>query len=365
VRILYFSRDYSSHDHRFLTSLSKAGEKVYYMTLERRGHVLEDRALPPDVEIVQWKGGKREARLSDGPGLVLDLQRVLRKIKPDIVQAGPIQTVGLIAALAGARPLLSMSWGYDLLIDAEKSDWWRRATEYTLAHSQAFLGDCQTIRKKAIAYGMNPDRIVTFPWGVDLSHFKPHFCKEERNEASKEPRFTLLSTRGWEPVYGTELIVRAFVRAAQKCEDLFLILLSNGSLAGKLRKMIIDSGMEERVVMPGQIGFRDLPRYYNAAGLYVSASHSDGTSISLLEALACGLPALVSDIPGNREWITDGEAGWTFPDGDVDALEQAILKVADTNMDEMRLRARALAEECGDWEKNFPKIYEAYRLARS
>ena len=55
---------------------------------------------------------------------------------------------------------------------------------------------------------------------------------------------------------------------------------------------------------------------YRAADLYLSASHSDGSSVSLMEALGCGLPVLVSDIPGNREWVTDGEQGWLFPDGD-------------------------------------------------
>ena len=65
------------------------------------------------------------------------------------------------------------------------------------------------------------------------------------------------------------------------------------------------------------------------ADLYISASHVDGSSVSLMEALACGLPCVVSDIPANKEWVTDGVNGWIFPDGDVDALAEIILKAVE------------------------------------
>ena len=115
----------------------------------------------------------------------------------------------------------------------------------------------------------------------------------------------------------------------------------------------------------GQVGLAELPEIYRAADLYLSASHSDGSSISLLEALACGRPALVSDIPGNREWITPGEQGWLFPDGDDAALAGGILRAAagGDRLERMGTRARCLAEERADWQKNFPKLLEAYKKA--
>jgi glycosyltransferase involved in cell wall biosynthesis len=122
-----------------------------------------------------------------------------------------------------------------------------------------------------------------------------------------------------------------------------------------------------RVLLPGQVTYADLPRFYRLADLYVAATHSDGTSISLLEAMACGCPALVSDIPGNREWVTPGENGWLSPPGDVDSLAQAILEAVDQRdtLVEMGRAARSLAELRADWNQNFPWLYEAYRLART
>ncbi|MCK5428083.1 MAG: glycosyltransferase, partial [Anaerolineales bacterium] len=85
----------------------------------------------------------------------------------------------------------------------------------------------------------------------------------------------------------------------------------------------------------------------------------------LLEAMACGRPALASDIPGNREWITPGENGWLFPDGDADALAQAILLAIKERdkLTEMGGAARNLAEQRADWEKNFQVLLSAYELA--
>ncbi len=171
MRILYFSRDYTTHDHRFLSALAKTEHQVYYLRLEGGGQVLEDRPLPPEIEQVEWAGGNDPATLKDGLRLLDDLRRVIRQVNPDLIHAGPIQRSAFLVALSGFHPLVSMSWGYDLLHDAQINPFWRWSTRYTLHHSAAMVGDCDTIRQLAISYGMPNDRIVTFPWGIDLHHF--------------------------------------------------------------------------------------------------------------------------------------------------------------------------------------------------
>jgi len=368
MRILYFTRDYTPHDHRFLSALAKAGQQVYYLRLENRGHSQEDRALPGEVEQVQWAGGDGQASLKDGPRMLFDLKRVLRRIQPDLVQSGPLQTAAFLVALSGYHPLVSMSWGYDLLFDAHRSKAWEWATRYTLRHSAAMVGDCQTIRQLAIGHGMPDERIVTFPWGVDLSQFKPAGEASSKrifeNESGQEA-FVVLSTRTWEPLYGVDILAQAFARVAHDRPQMRLVMLGNGSLAPRLRAIFQGGQVLEQVVFPGQISQDDLPRYYQSADVYLSASHSDGTSISLLEAMACGCPVLLSDIPGNREWITPGEQGWLFPDGSVDGLARALEQAYDARQDLPRMgrAARLLAEQRADWETNFQELFRAYRIA--
>jgi len=373
MRILYFSRDYTTHDRRFLAALAQTEHKIYYLRLEQRGQQLEDRPLPPQVEIVRWAGGRRPARWQDGPRLLRDLKRVIGEIKPDLVQAGPLQTCALLAALAGFQPLVSVSWGSDLLLEADRNAWNRWATRFTLRRSAAMVGDCNPVRQKAIAYGMPDAHIVTFPWGVDLQHFSPEGASDAQRRAifTKAPPslgaepFVLLSTRGWEPVYGVDVIAKGFALAARQHSELQLLMLAGGSQAGLLRQIFQQEGVSNQVHFPGQVNQAELPNYYRSADLYVSASHSDGTSISLLEAMACGTPALVSDIPGNREWVQPGVQGWWFPDGDAQELAQGILQAIQqrTRLAEMGCAARRLAEEKANWEKNFPQLLKAYEIA--
>ncbi len=341
-----------------------------YLRLERRGHQLEDRPLPASVRQVQWAGGSRPVTWRDGLRLLIDLKQVIHTIKPDIIHAGPLQRSAFLAALAGFRPLVSMSWGYDLLQDANRSALWNWSTRYTLRHSAVLVGDCQTIRQRAIAFGMPEERIIIFPWGIDLGHFTPNgswwSVHGGLSPAPNSRPFTLLSTRSWEPVYGVDIIARAFTRLAKEHPEIRLIMLGNGSQAGALRQIFLNGGVLDHVYFPGQVGYADLPRYYRSADLYLSASHSDGSSISLLEALACGCPALVSDIPGNREWVTPGDQGWWFPDGDANALADNIRRAIDQpeQLSRMRQAARLLAEQRADWRENFPRLLGAYELAK-
>jgi glycosyltransferase involved in cell wall biosynthesis len=80
--------------------------------------------------------------------------------------------------------------------------------------------------------------------------------------------------------------------------------------------------------------------------------------------LACGVPVLVSDIPGNQEWVTP-DVGWQFPLGNSNVLSQRLLDVVRNNacLPEMGRAARLLAEQRGDWDKNFLFLLEAYQRA--
>ncbi len=367
MRVLYFTRDYTPHDHRFLSALAETQHTIFSLRLERRGRQLEDRPLPPQVEQLGWRGGQVPMRSADTLALLTDLKRVIRRVQPDVIHAGPIQSAAFLAALGGSRPLVSMSWGSDLLMDADR-DWKMRwITRYTLRRTTVLAGDCDAVRRKAGEFGFPAERVVLFPWGVDLQRFAPGEPPALRGRLGWEDAFVILSLRTWEPLYGVDVVVKAFCQAAEREPRLRLMLLGGGSQAGLLRQMLAQRGLLERVHFGGQVNGDDLPAYYRAADLYVSASHSDGSSVSLMEALASGLPALISDIPGNREWIGPQEsAGWLFPDGDSNRLAEGMLRAAadPTALEDRRRAARLLAEERADWKKNFQQLLRAYELAR-
>jgi glycosyltransferase involved in cell wall biosynthesis len=366
MKILYFSNGYTPHDHRFLSAIQNGGHQAFHVRLESNLRQTEDRPVPEGVQIIQWAGGREKFRWQDLPKHVLSLRGVINRIKPDLIHAGPIQTCAFIAVLTGFRPILTMSWGYDLMRDAECNRLHKQITQVVLQNSTFFISDARVTREKAVAYGMNPGHTIVFPWGVDLGRFTPkHWSHPDGGKRITEQSFTILCTRAWEPIYGIDVLARAFVRAAGSRPELSLIQLGGGSQGAHVRQILLNGGVLDRVIFGGQVSQADLPRWYHRADVYVSPSHIDGSSVSLMEALASGLPCLVSDIPGNREWITEGQNGWLFPDGEVEALAAKLLQALDQReaLPELSRAARATAEERADWTKNAAKLMQAYDQA--
>ncbi len=360
MKIIFFSLGYSTHDYRFLKAISENGHEVFFVQLEGNTRQVESRSVPENVHQVIWKGGREPFKWSNLLKLTLDFRRVVKEIKPDIIHAGPIQTCAFIAVLSGFRPILTMSWGFDLMDDVHKSKWMEWVTGYTLKRSKFFTSDANVTRDMAVQYGMNPEKTVVFPWGVDLEHFKQ---VNRKSEIVNRKSFTLFCNRSWEIRYGMDTLARAFVKVAQQKDNVDLILLNGGSQAKYIRNILQSGGVLDRVTFGGQVSQSDLPRWYHMADIYISPSHVDGSSVSLMEALGCGLPCLVSDIPANKEWVFENENGWLFRDGDADHLAEKILAAMNQRekLPALGAFARRTAESRADWKKNSAVLMDIYK----
>ena len=98
-------------------------------------------------------------------------KKIVEKIQPDLIHAGPIQTVAFLPALVGYHPLMSMSWGFDMLEDAHRNWIWKMVTSFVLAKSDWLIADCHTVKKAAIKFGFPDENITVFPWGVNHDLF--------------------------------------------------------------------------------------------------------------------------------------------------------------------------------------------------
>jgi L-malate glycosyltransferase len=368
VRVLYFTKDYTPHDHRFLSALAETEHEIFSLRLEKRGVERESRPLPTGVNPVRWAGGCRPVEREEYPTMVHDLVTVLEAVRPEVVHAGSVQSAALLTAMAGFRPLVTMSWGYDMLMDAESDPQLRQDTLFTLENSDSFVCDCQAVADKAREFGFPAERITILPWGVDLEHFHPD--QEDtsvRHQLGWDgDEFVALSLRAWEPVYDVGTVLQGFIVAVRQHPRLRLMLLGGGSQAQALQGMITEAGVADKVWIGGRTRYADLPAYYRAADVYISASLTDGSSVSLMESLACATPALISDIPGNREWVTEGENGWFFPVGDWQALSeklQVCASIDQVKWQQMRKNAREAAEKRANWPENFKKLLIAYNIA--
>ena len=116
----------------------------------------------------------------------------------------------------------------------------------------------------------------------------------------------------------------------------------------------------------GKIPIEEMPDYLNAADVYVSTSLSDGTSLSLLEAMACALPVVVTEIPSNKEWVIDGYNGFLVPPkkpGEVSKRVLTLLKNSNTRED-MGQKNLAIAKDKADWNKNVDKLEGIYKALK-
>jgi glycosyltransferase involved in cell wall biosynthesis len=298
-------------------------------------------------------------------GFLPQFQQLLREIVPDLVHAGPVQNCGLLTALSGFHPWLLTSWGSDLLFDPRRSLQWERATQIALSGADGFFCDCDAVRTRAKQLADIPDsRIVQFPWGIRRGLYGPMGALPSEGEHQREPgTHVFISTRSWEPLYGIDTLLEAFRQAFQVDPSLRLLLLGDGREAGRVREFIQVQGLSRVIRTPGAYAKEDMAKWFRAADTYVSCAQSDGTSVSLLEAMATGLPVVVTDIPSNREWVVEGRNGWLAPAHSSEAFADCLLRAARLSLEDRRFfseRNQRSVEERADWDRNFPRLLEMY-----
>jgi len=370
VRILYLTDNSSVHNRRFLEKLVVAGHEVWAWNLLST-RASED-GLPRGVRLIaSGKSVERNASPERYRDLLPQLRSVLQELRPALVHAGPIQSAGYLAALADFHPLLVMSWGSDLLLGAERDSEFRDATKFALERADAFFCDCDTVRQKANGFReFSGAQVVQFPWGVKRGEFSPVgplppgelFQREEGTSS-------FIYTRSYEPLYGTDVLLSAFARAHSANAALRLILAGSGSQDQGVRSFVEAQGLNDAVSLLGPRPPSELPMWFRAADAYISCAKSDGTSISLLEAMATGLPVIVTDIPSNREWVAEPQNGWLAPSGSPAGVAEKMLQVAKLSPVERKAisdRNQRIVAERADWDQNFPRLLNMYeRLVSS
>jgi glycosyltransferase involved in cell wall biosynthesis len=372
MKLLYCSRDYRTHDLRFVHTLAGAGFDVAYLRLENDGVPYVREALPAGVRWVEWQGGRAPKPLAvTVTALTDDFHRILEAERPDVVHAGPVPSFGFMAALVKAAPTVLVSWGSDVLVDAHRDAWFARATATAVRHCHGFICDSRAVLDAArtLRGGVLPPH-VCIPWGPDRL---PSAQDRERRHAQRaalgwEEAIVVVSARAWHPGYRVPQLVEAFAAAARREPRLRLLLLGDGDDAAAIEDTIARSGLSDRIHRPGMVESDALHGWLAAADIYLSLVPSDGTSISLLEAMAHRLAAVVPANAGNAEWVVDGECGLLAPAGDLPAFTDHLLRLAEQPGLRARLgdAAAAVIDARADWTKNASHVVNLYHsVARS
>lgn len=334
MRVLYVSASDGVHDHRMIDAWTQHGVDV-------SGVVLDD--------------------LSSSAALIED---AIARFEPDVVQAGPIPVVADAVARVWTGPLISTSWGFDLLADVEADDDARARAARTLSRSDAVLVDSDAVRARAIELGAESSALVQFPWGIDHELFRSDGENLREQLGIDGTATCVVSVRRHEALYDVSTVVRAFARASTSLPDAMLLVGGAGSQTSRLRSLSAQEGIQDRVVFIGELRGEKLAALYRTADVYVSTSTVDGSSISLLEAMASGAVPVVTDIPGNREWVQP-TTGVLFPVGDHERLADSIVALStDANSrGRMAKAAQHLVQDRADWRAGARRLRASADLA--
>lgn len=321
----------------------------------------------------RWAAGLREIGLAprvislgrdahDAAGLRAHVLAAAGDTLP--VLAGPLDSVTHELVELPIK-LVGLSWGYDLVeLDAHGQDL------HWLASLNGLIVDSRANEAIASAAGLNAGRITFLPWGVDLEDFPFRDSPEGASiPGVPDDAPLVLSLRAHEALYRVDDIVVAFAQMTSHEEgrgpinDAHLIIGHAGSLTDALRAQVTELGMADRVHFIGSIPETRLAPLLRRADCYVTAARVDGTSVTLLQAMASGTPVIASESAGNRGWIEDGVSGTTFPIGDTAALAAAMQRTLRDAPTQSTHRARLLVEQEADWHANLVRLRDAMAAA--
>lgn len=161
--------------------------------------------------------------------------------------------------------------------------------------------------------------------GIDVSRYEPaKNVVEEKVRFGFDPaRRHLIHVARHHPVKDQATLLKGFAQA--NVPDLDLLMVGDGPLRGDLEALAASLGIAERVKFLGIR--RDIPEILRAAEAFALTSVSEAASLTLLEAMATGLPAIVSDVGGNPEIVREGHEGMLFPRGEAARLAERIRKM--------------------------------------
>jgi glycosyltransferase involved in cell wall biosynthesis len=171
-------------------------------------------------------------------------------------------------------------------------------------------------------------KICYIPNGVDTERFKPNL--EDRLKVRKElgvEGFVWLAVGRFDPPKDYPNMLQAFARVVHKHLNTMLLIAGDGPLRKTMENMTRELGVEKHVKFLGIR--RDIPQLMNAADAYVMSSEWEGMPMVLLEASACRLPIVATNVGGNAEIVLDGQTGFLVPPKSPEALSQAMLRMMD------------------------------------
>ena len=263
-------------------------------------------------------------------------KKCISKLNADVIVGCWATTYGVYAAFSNHHPFVLFVWGSDVL-RFPRFVLFRVLVKYALEKADIVVVDCDFQRKAVERLGCQSSKILAFPW-YDPNGFSSEVKRKSEIRAElgfSEDDFVIISTRRHNPVYGVSYLIEAIPLILRREPRAKFLILGEGRFTSQFQKKTMKQIDEGSVRFLGNVPHKNVAKYLSISDIYISTSLSDGTSASLLEAMTCSLPPVVTDVPANKEWILDGWNGCFIPTRNVPHLVQKVIWM--TEKEETRL----------------------------
>ena len=243
----------------------------------------------------------------------------------------------------------------------------RAALEDKISRADFIVCISEFHRQFYIEHGAASEKLFLAYCGIDTTHFSPVL-----RERPADAPFHILSSGRLVEKKGFEILIRACALLAARGLDFRCTIGGDGPLEARLRAAIREAGLEDRVTVTGApLKQEELPDFmrqgdaYCLACVWASDNDVDGLPQMLMEAMACGLPAVSTRLVGIPDLVKDGESGLLVPSGDAEALADALARLAIDPDISARLAAagRARVQAAFDLSTCLDPLVERFRTA--
>ena len=236
----------------------------------------------------------------------------------------------------------------------------RKRMMFALGAAARIFAVSESLKRVAMSLGAPEGRIAVIPNGVDLQRFYPEDRREARvalGLAARAP--VLISVGGLVERKGFHRVIELLPALRQRFPGLTYVIVGGASAEGdwehRLRRQVAELRLEGAVRFLGNMDQDALRTPLSAADVFVLATRNEGWANVFLEAMACGLPVVTTDVGGNREVICEAAVGSVVPFGRPDCLEVAIMQALERPWDRRAILAYATAHA---WDARIDSLVE-------